>query len=88
METSSVLTTLKRTTILGILLLSPVFAKAQTADSPAITDLLQGIEATRRARPPGCRDTGDLHPFDDAMAVSCQSPDSHEGTCQRPDQGL
>lgn len=41
METSSVLTTLKRTTILGILLLSPVFAKAQTADSPAITDLLQ-----------------------------------------------
>lgn len=41
METPSVLTTLKRTAILGILLLSPVFAKAQTADSPAITDLLQ-----------------------------------------------
>ena len=41
METAFVLTTLKRIAILGVLLLSPVFAKAQTADSPAITDLLQ-----------------------------------------------
>jgi len=41
MGTESVLTILKRTTILGVLLLSPLFAKAQNSDSPAISGLLQ-----------------------------------------------
>lgn len=41
MKPASVISTLKRTTLLGALLLSPLFAKAQTADSPAISGLLQ-----------------------------------------------
>ena len=36
---------LKRTAILGLLLLSPAFAKAQIADSSAITDLLKEAKA-------------------------------------------
>lgn len=41
MKTACVRSTLKRTTLLGVLLLSPLFARAQAADSPAISELLQ-----------------------------------------------
>lgn len=44
MDNTLVLTTLKRTVIVGIVSLFPVFANAQTADSRAITDLLKGAE--------------------------------------------
>ena len=41
MESKLVLGTLKRTAILGVLLLVPAFANAQNTDSPAINDLLK-----------------------------------------------
>jgi hypothetical protein len=45
METTSMLLALKRTAILGILLLLPSFAHTQTTDSSAITDLLKEARA-------------------------------------------
>jgi hypothetical protein len=44
METTLVLTTLKRTAMLGMLLCLPVLANAQTNDSRAITELLKEAE--------------------------------------------
>lgn len=41
MNNTLVLITLKRTALLGLILLMPAFAKAQLADSKAITDLLK-----------------------------------------------
>ena len=41
MSKTQVLATLKKTALLGLMLLMPAFAKAQAADSNAITDLLK-----------------------------------------------